>query len=370
MISHQNASGHCTVDPRLSQLQSEYARRAMEDFQRINSGSNAVHAVQGSPQSSVVGALSPASSSVLGPSVSQAQQQVGGISIKRLFALSSRHAKRARGSGAGSGGDGQGTEQSIDLTLASKTYAVLSNVDSGAAMSVCPPGTFPDYPALARDDEEEIVLVAANEETVEHYGEVRPIVMTSEGHLREMVFQVAAVGKVLTSAAQICNRGHRIVLESEGERSYIEDKETGDTFNFVSGGCSFQFVSSCDPVCRDHGFLRAADGEQCPGRSAGVRPRYELHALDEEPQELRDSGSHPEFDDGVNDRSDLYQGHTRVPELPLPDDYEQYEPSEGDLDVVASNARELEDEVQEAPSGRNLHSVFLLDLQRRRNVNI
>ena len=68
--------------------------------------------------------------------------------------------------------------------------------------------------------------------------------------------------------------------------------------------------------------------------------------MDEEPQELRDSGSHPEFDDGVSDRSDLYQGHTRVPELPLPDDYEQYEPSEGDLDVVASHARELEDEVR------------------------
>lgn len=65
---------------------------------------------------------------------------------------------------------------------------------------------------------------------------------------------------------------------------------------------------------------------------------------------MRDSGSHPEFDDGVSDRSDLYQGHTRVPELPLPDDYEQYEPSEGDLDVVAPHARELEDEVQEATS--------------------
>ena len=65
-------------------------------------------------------------------------------------------------------------------------------------MAVCPPGTFPDYPVLARESEEELVLVAANEETVEHNGEVRPIVMSAEGHLREMVFQVAAVGKVLT----------------------------------------------------------------------------------------------------------------------------------------------------------------------------
>ncbi|CAK9013570.1 Retrovirus-related Pol polyprotein from transposon TNT 1-94 [Durusdinium trenchii] len=171
----------------LSQLQSEYARRAVEDFQKINSGSNAGQAVQRSPQSSVVGALSSASS-VLGPSASQAQQLVGGITIKRLSALSSRRAKRARGSGAGSSADGQGTEQN----------AVLSNVDSGAAMAVCPPGTFPDYPVLARESEEELVLVAANEETVEHNGEVRPIVMSAEGHLREMVFQVAAVGKVLT----------------------------------------------------------------------------------------------------------------------------------------------------------------------------
>ena len=63
-------------------------------------------------------------------------------------------------------------------------------------MSACPPGTFPDYPVLTRESEEEVVLVAANEKTVEHYGEVRPIVMSAEGHLREMVFQVAAVGKV------------------------------------------------------------------------------------------------------------------------------------------------------------------------------
>ena len=61
---------------------------------------------------------------------------------------------------------------------------------------------------------------------------------------------------------------------------------------------------------------------------------------------MRDSGSHLEFDDGVSDRSDLHQGHTRVPELPLPEDCEQYGPSEGDLDVVASHARESEDEVQ------------------------
>ena len=252
-----------SVDPRLSQLQSEYARRAVEDFQRINSGSNVVQAVQGSPQSSVVGALSPASS-VLGPSVSQAQQQVGGNTIKRLSALSSRHAKRARGSGAGSSGDGQGTEQNIDLTLSSKTYAVLSNVDSGAAMSVCPPGTFPDYPVLARDDEEEIVLVAANEETVEHYGEVRPIVMTSEGHLREMVFQVAAVGKVLTSAAQICNRGHRIVLESEGGRSYIEDKETGDTFNLYQEDAVFNLYLHVIPYAETTGFCGQPTGSSAP----------------------------------------------------------------------------------------------------------
>ena len=118
------------------------------------------------------------------------------MAIKRLSALSSRHAKRARGSGTGANTSGQETGQNIDLTLSPKTYAALSNVYSGAAMSACPPGTFPDYPVLTRESEEEVVLVAANEKTVEHYGEVRPIVMSAEGHLREMVFQVAAVGKV------------------------------------------------------------------------------------------------------------------------------------------------------------------------------
>ena len=213
------------VDPRLSQLQSEYARKALEEFQKASSP----------VQSHAVGnqgvAMSSTTSSAPSTSVSQVARPLAGVTIKQLGALSVAEISKKQkmrpylcNEGSVFGADGE------DARLREGSYVVRSNVDSGAAVSVAPLGTFPDYPVVPPSPDNRLVLVAANNEEVEHYGEVRPIVVSEEGHLRELVFQVAGVNKILTSAAQICNKGYRIVLEAAGETSYIEDRENGDQF--------------------------------------------------------------------------------------------------------------------------------------------
>ena len=69
----------------------------------------------------------------------------------------------------------------------------------------------------------------------------------------------------MTSAAQICNQGHRIVLEAEGERSYIEDKETGDTFNLYQEDAIFNLHLHVIPYEETTGF--------CGGSSAQADPQ-------------------------------------------------------------------------------------------------
>ena len=87
------------------------------------------------------------------------------------------------------------------------------------------------YPIHPSSEGADLNLVAANGETVKHYGEVHPVIISEEGHLRMMRFQVADVNKVLTSAAQVANQGYRIVLDGSDGSSYFEDKELGDKFN-------------------------------------------------------------------------------------------------------------------------------------------
>ncbi|CAK9105213.1 unnamed protein product [Durusdinium trenchii] len=152
----------------------------------------------------------------------------------------------------------------------------------------------------------------------------------------------------MAAVVSMCPNRLREHLQLNAQRytTYMELRE--EIFTYIEHTQSLTATSMDIGSLQSKGSRRGA----VPRRIRRRKARYELHALDEEPQELRDSGSHLEFDDGVRDRSDLYQGHTRVPELPLPEHYEQYEPSEGDLDVVASHARDLEDEVQEATSKR------------------
>ena len=219
-----------SIDPRLSQLQSEYAKRAIEEFQRSQSGdvSSQVSQVPSVPSgaASTISSLQP---------VSQvgAPKPLGGVSvqnIKHLGALSVDHSAKKRKNEDEERGAKLQEKQRMERFLSQDTFCVRSNLDSGAAISVAPPGTFPGYPIVQSSEGENLVLVAANGEEVKHYGEVHPVVISDEGHLRTMRFQIADVNKILTSAAQVTNYGYRVVMEGVGEESYIEDKDLGDKF--------------------------------------------------------------------------------------------------------------------------------------------
>ena len=105
-------------------------------------------------------------------------------------------------------------------------HLVEATIDSGAAASVCPPHIFEEYERFAADGQ--LYFVAANGDLVPELYKVRPVIATQEGFVKRTRFSVASVNKVLVSAAQICNRGHRIILDRPGRWSYIEDGDTGE----------------------------------------------------------------------------------------------------------------------------------------------
>lgn len=77
---------------------------------------------------------------------------------------------------------------------------------------------------------------------------VRPLVVTDEGQYRQTQFSVANVNKVLMSATQVANRGHRIVLQPYYMDSYIEDIATGDRMAlYQQDGVSVQRLTHVAP---------------------------------------------------------------------------------------------------------------------------
>ncbi|CAJ1372050.1 unnamed protein product [Effrenium voratum] len=67
-------------------------------------------------------------------------------------------------------------------------------------------------------------------------GLIEPVFCSPEGYLRVLKYRVANVNKVLTSAAEICNKGHRIVLESGEYQSYIEEYDEYEPERFLEPG--------------------------------------------------------------------------------------------------------------------------------------
>eukprot|EP00434_Breviolum_minutum_P025627 symbB.v1.2.022644.t1/scaffold2018.1/size92264/4 len=99
--------------------------------------------------------------------------------------------------------------------------AASTTMDAGSLSK----DTFPDEQQYAADDR--LACVAANSETVPELYKIHPVVAPEEGILKRTQFSVAAVNKVLMSAAEMANRGHQIVLNPAGEDSWIEDREDG-----------------------------------------------------------------------------------------------------------------------------------------------
>ena len=143
------------------------------------------------------------------------------------------------------------------------TRDILVTLDSGAAASVCPANAFPDYEQEAPDPG--MNFLSANGEMVPELWK-GPLVIAEEEQIRTMQFSVAEVHKPLMSAAQVANKGHRIVLEAADKESYVEDVVTGERMRlYQHEGVYVQRLKVVDG--QDAGF-----GGQA-GRQVGRKPR-------------------------------------------------------------------------------------------------
>ena len=208
-----------SVDPKLAELQSTYAKAALEDYKRISGGASS------SGQAPTISILRPPSqpTSPVSPQSVPPAAPVGSLLVRSLCALSRRAMSITEsifGSSAASA-----VQRHLSRLVASPGQ-ILVTVDSGAAASVCPAGVFDHWPR--EDGEEGLSFQAADGSIVPELYKVRPLVVTDEGQYRQTQFSVADVNKVLMSAAQVANRGHRIVLQPYYMESYIEDIATGD----------------------------------------------------------------------------------------------------------------------------------------------
>ena len=99
-------------------------------------------------------------------------------------------------------------------------------VDSGACDCVAPPDCFPGIPVVpttaSRDGLE---YTSAGGHKIPNLGMSRPVVVTTDGEVNAMTFQIAAVGKPLGAVSKFVSANHRVVFDHP--TSYIESKSTG-----------------------------------------------------------------------------------------------------------------------------------------------
>jgi hypothetical protein len=101
--------------------------------------------------------------------------------------------------------------------------------DSGAADCVLPPALLKEPPLNVNGPKVGRNYTAADGKHIANLG-VRTLVgTTTEGHKRNVDFEVAEVTKPLASFSKITKAGHRIILDNDvGQGGYIENKVSGE----------------------------------------------------------------------------------------------------------------------------------------------
>ena len=126
------------------------------------------------------------------------------------------------------GGAAPTVEEEGSVQIQSLTDASFKKVcvDSGAGESVCPPEAFPSYKTV-QTEKTGVTYRAAGGQKLKNVGEIRPN-FKSSGVGCSMAFQATTdVQKPLAAASKITAKGNRIVLDAEGQDSYIENKQSG-----------------------------------------------------------------------------------------------------------------------------------------------
>ena len=103
-------------------------------------------------------------------------------------------------------------------------------VDSGASASTLPRNWCP-HVKLCETEESRVgqTFNAANGHAIPNLGRRSVTLMTREGAIRDMSFEVCNVTRALGSVSQMCRAGHKVVFNPPWDQngSYIEHTETG-----------------------------------------------------------------------------------------------------------------------------------------------
>ena len=118
-------------------------------------------------------------------------------------------------------------EEEVNHLRAERKWAKLEAViDSGAAESVAPAAMAPWVPTKPSEGSKKgQCYMSANGAKLPNMGEKKFSMMTGEGNWAEATFQVAEVTRPLCSVTKICDRGNRVVFDSQG--GYIENYASG-----------------------------------------------------------------------------------------------------------------------------------------------
>ena len=117
-------------------------------------------------------------------------------------------------------------EESVQIQALTDASFQKVCIDSGAGESVCPVEAFPSYKTV-ETKKTGVTYRAAGGQKLTNVGEIRPN-FKSSGIGGSMAFQATThVQKPLAAASKIAAKGNRIVLEADGQDSYIEHKQSG-----------------------------------------------------------------------------------------------------------------------------------------------
>ena len=124
---------------------------------------------------------------------------------------------------------------------------VRSVMDSGAGVSVAPPGMCPAYPieesAGSRRGQE---FISASEDTIPNLGEQKLDVVLDSNRETAIKYQIADVSRALNSVAEICDSGHR-----DYGHQVVFGRKGGTIINLETGAAT-HFARESNVYCLDY----------------------------------------------------------------------------------------------------------------------
>ena len=147
-------------------------------------------------------------------------------------------------------------DEEVNHIRAEKKWAKLEAVvDSGAAESVAPAAMAPWVPARPSEGSKRgQCYMSANGAKLPNLGEKHFSMVTTEGNLAEATFQVAEVTRPLCSVTKICDRGNRVVFDSQG--GFVENLATGVQTKFLRQNNVYVMEMYVEEPANTSGFAR------------------------------------------------------------------------------------------------------------------